>query len=112
VARGSHREIGPRDALRGTIDDDEARRRFGDRIQTVVGPAGTLFFENTEAFHRRLPGADHRVMLNLLYASHRGWLSHGRTSSRHLARRADRYRQARLEAEQSEERDALLSLLP
>jgi hypothetical protein len=37
-----------------------------------------MFFENTEAFHRRGVIGGRRVMLNVLFASHRGLLSHGR----------------------------------
>lgn len=94
VVKGSHRSIGWRDVIRGSISDEEAQRRFGGAIETVIGPAGTVFFENTEAFHRRNPGEPRRVMLNLLYASHRGWLSHGRASRRHLESRAHAYKLA------------------
>jgi hypothetical protein len=75
------------------MPDVEAAARFGDRTLTVTGCAGTAFFENTEAFHRRRPGGERRVMLNLLFASHRGLLSHGRTSREHRRRR-DRTLQA------------------
>ena len=88
IAKGSHRQIRVRDALRGTISDEEAMQRFGSLIQTITGPAGTVFIENTEAFHRRIRGSGRRVMLNLLYASHRGCFANGRTSRGHRERRA------------------------
>jgi len=88
IAKGSHRQIRVRDALRGTISDEEAMQRFGSLIQTITGPAGTVFIENTEAFHRRVRGSGRRVVLNLLYASHRGWFANGRTSRGHKERRA------------------------
>ena len=88
VAKGSHCQVGILDALRGVILDDEAMARFGSSIETVTGPAGTVFVENTEAFHRRIRGSGRRVLLNLLYSSHRGWFAHGRTSRRHKERRA------------------------
>jgi hypothetical protein len=91
VIKGSHRSVGIRDMLRATLADDEALRRFGPSIQSITGPAGTLFFENTEAFHKRHTGNTRRVMLNMLYASHRSWLSHGRTSRRHIEYRAQVY---------------------
>lgn len=93
VARGSHRSIEIGDILRGTLTCEEALRRFGPRIQTIMGPPGTIFFENTEAFHRRLPGNERRAMLNLLYASHRSLLSHGRTSRLHMQNRQKLYDQ-------------------
>ncbi len=102
VARGSHRQVGAgavlRAALRGPMPDAEAERRFGDSILKVLGPAGTVFIENTEAYHKRHVGNERRVMLNLLYASHRSVMSRGRVSQRHLLRRQQRYEAALAEA--------------
>ncbi|MCO4098297.1 MAG: hypothetical protein HEQ38_02650 [Gemmatimonas sp.] len=78
VAAGTHQRRGFRDAVRSSITDAEAYRRFGAAIRTITGPAGTMFFEDTEAFHRRAAVGRRRVMLNVLYASHRGLFSHGR----------------------------------
>ena len=88
VIKGSHRTMTYLDAVRGTISADEAQRRFGAAITEITGPAGLVFFENTEAFHERRCGNKRRVMLNLLYASHRAWFSHGRASQKHLEKRA------------------------
>lgn len=95
VAKGSHHDFGLRDAFRGAISDKEALQRFSNQIQPITGPAGTIFFENTEAFHRRHPGNERRVMLNLLFASHRSYLSHGRTSSDEIKRRTVAYERLR-----------------
>jgi len=84
VAKGSHRNIAFLDVLRGSLSAEEGNRRFGATVQKITGPAGTLFFENTEAFHRRHQGNERRVMLNLLYASHQSLLSHGRASRKDL----------------------------
>lgn len=84
VARGSHRSISVQDILQGSLTAEEGTRRYGTAIQHIIGPAGTVFFENTEAFHRRHKGNERRVMLNLLYASHRSILSHGRASKRQI----------------------------
>lgn len=97
VARGSHRNIRWRDLLREVMSDEQAGKRFGDTVVPILGPAGTVFFENTEAFHRRQPSPERRVMLNLLYASHRNWLSHGRTSSTHIRAQRAAYAKARSE---------------
>lgn len=92
VACGSHRKKTLRDLFRDCpLTESEAQTRFGSAIKVITGVAGTVFFENTEAFHRRHPGNERRVMLNLLYASHRNWLSHGRASRDHLKRRAQAY---------------------
>jgi hypothetical protein len=87
VAKGSHRDIRIADVLRGSITLAEAENRFGGSIENITGPAGTLFFENTEAFHRRHFGSGRRVMLNLLFSSHRSLLSRGRASSKKIAKR-------------------------
>lgn len=100
VARGSHRDVKFGDIVRGSLTDDEAQVRFGAKIQSITGPAGTVFFENTEAFHRRKPGNDRRVLLNLLYASHRSLLSYGRTSRHHIVQRRRQYDQAKAGFEQ------------
>jgi hypothetical protein len=78
VATGTHRRRGLRDAVHSQITDEQAYARFGPQIRTITGAAGTMFFENTEAFHRRGVIGGRRVMLNVLFASHRGLLSHGR----------------------------------
>jgi len=96
VAKGSHRKVGLRDVLCGSLNDADAVRRFGSHIQPITGSAGTVFFENTEAFHRRHPGNDRRVMRNLLYGSHRSWLSLGRTSRAHIEKRLREYDRLRM----------------
>jgi hypothetical protein len=93
VARGSHRKLGLRDMVKASLTNEEAQRRFGLSIKAITGPAGTLFFENTEAYHRRQLSGERRVMLNMLYASHRGLLSYGRSSPKHIANRARTYAQ-------------------
>ena len=85
IVTGSHRKKRLRDAVRPFLPDPEVERRFGERIRTIAGPAGTFFFENTEAFHRRLRMKQRRVMLNVLYASHRGVLSGGRLAPTYAA---------------------------
>ena len=83
VVMGTHKNKTVRDAIRPSLDDDEVERRFGARIRTIAGSAGTVFFENTEAFHRRLAVKQRRVMLNILFASHRGAFSRGRLVKTH-----------------------------
>jgi hypothetical protein len=83
VLAGTHRAKRLRDAVRPRMPDEEVAARFGDRIRTISGPAGILFFEDVEAFHRRRIMKRRRAMLNVLWASHRGFLSHGRLAPRH-----------------------------
>ncbi len=91
IVKGSHRKMGLRDVIQGSVTSAEALRRFGPSIHCVTGPAGTVFFENTEAYHRRQLSEERRVMLNILYASHRGFFSRGRSSRDHIENRARAY---------------------
>lgn len=83
VVIGSHHGRQMRDAIRPWVPDDEIDMRYPGRVRTIAGPAGTMFFENTEAFHRRVITRQRRVMLNTLYASHRSWLSKGRLTPKY-----------------------------
>ncbi len=78
VMIGTHRAHSTWDALRIAIPDHELQRRFPNCLRIITGSAGTMFFEDTSAFHRREMHTRRRVMLNILYASHRNWLSKGR----------------------------------
>lgn len=75
---GTHRRRSFRDAVRPWIEEDEIMARYPGRLRTILGPAGTMFFEDTESFHRRLMLSRRRVLLNVVFASHRSWASHGR----------------------------------
>lgn len=81
IIPGTHRGKRLRHLIPPWLADEEVTACFGDRIRTIAGPAGILFFENTEAFHRRRAIRGRRVMLNVLWASHRGILSRGRLTS-------------------------------
>lgn len=83
VVIGTHRGRQLRDAIRAWVPDEEISARYPGRVRTIAGPAGTMFFENTEAFHRRLMLRRRRVMINTLYASHRSWSSEGRLTPRY-----------------------------
>jgi hypothetical protein len=81
IIPGTHRRKRLRHVIPPWLADEEVTACFGDRIRTIAGPAGTLFFENTEAFHRRRAIRGRRVMLNVLWASHRSILSRGRLTN-------------------------------
>lgn len=83
VVVGSHRSRRLWDAIRGAIPDEEIRSRYPNKVKTIAGPAGTMFFEDTSAFHRRHLHLRRRVLLNIAYASHRSWLSKGRLTLRY-----------------------------
>ena len=89
---GSHNSIGWRDVLEYPIAPDQMNKNHKGEIAKITGQCGTVFFENTEAFHRRRAGYEGRVMLNLLFASHKSWASNGRASQKHLDWRASIFR--------------------
>jgi hypothetical protein len=95
VARGSHRKRSIREIMGGRYSDSRGAELFGSTLLAVKGPAGTFFFENTEAFHQRRRGNERRVMLNLLFSSHRSYLSHGRASRGNLAMRDREFKRSR-----------------
>ena len=91
VIRGTHHGKSVADSWRLRIPLAECERRYGDQIHTLIGPPGTMIFENTEAFHRRGAVGGRRVILNVIYSSHRGLFSHGR-GGRSLARYLAKHR--------------------
>ncbi|MCW8092198.1 hypothetical protein [Alteromonas sp. ASW11-130] len=85
--KGSAKKIKLWDVIRQIVPASEVAERFKDRIPPITGPAGTLFIENAEGFHCRHKGSERRVILNMLFTSHRNLLSHGRSSHKTLERR-------------------------
>ncbi len=79
LVAGTHRGKRLRDYLREYTSIDEIDRRFGSRIHTITGPAGTVLLENAEIFHRRLVARRPRVaMITVFSTSGRRLLSMGR----------------------------------
>ncbi len=83
VVVGTHCTRNMWDAIRPWVPENEINARYAGRIRTITGPAGTMFFEDTEAFHRRLIIARRRAMAIILYASHRSWLSKDRPTPKY-----------------------------
>ena len=81
VVAGTHRKLSLRDAIRGVISEVEVRTRYLAQIQTIIGPPGTMFFEDTSAIHRRLLYAKRHAFIHILFVSHRSWSSRGRRNS-------------------------------
>lgn len=68
VIKGSHHGKRLRDIYNGYMSSSKAKQLYGDAITTLTGLAGTVIFENTEAFHRRGDlGIKGRVLVNILY---------------------------------------------
>ena len=53
------------------LDEDIAQKRFGDRIQVILGKRGTAFLEETSAYHRVEFCKSRRLILSVDYALQR-----------------------------------------
>ncbi len=73
------------------ISIEEALRRFDSGFRPLKGRAGSIYMENTEAFHRRKPSSEKRVMLNMLYASCPDIFCRGRTYPANIHKRDKQY---------------------
>lgn len=78
IVIGTHRALTVWDAIRGSIPESEIKARYPHRIRTIVGPAGTMFFQDTSAIHRWQMHASRHVVLHILFISGRCWASKGR----------------------------------
>ena len=70
--RGSHR-INKHTEAKRRLPEDLVAREFGsDNILRFVGPAGTVFLENTFGIHRGIPAASRpRLIFQVLYSLRR-----------------------------------------
>ena len=50
-----------------TVDDDSVERRYGKRVQTILGGKGTAFIEDTSSLHKVAAGHKNRLMLSIDY---------------------------------------------
>lgn len=83
VVIGTHRSLTVWDAIRGSFPESEIKTRYSNRIRTIVGPAGTTFFEDTSAIHRRQMHTRRHALLHILFVSRRSWTSKGRIIRRY-----------------------------
>ena len=50
--RGTHKSKSLREIKSISISDDVATQLYGDKIQFVLGPKGTIFAEDTRCYHK------------------------------------------------------------
>ena len=66
--QGSHKHKRFRHLFSGKLNLSEAEKFYSNRIMSLTGKSGTIYFENTEVFHKKgLPRSKDRVMINVLY---------------------------------------------
>lgn len=69
--RGSHRNKRFRHIISGKLSFAEAEKFYPNKITCLTGKSGTVYFENTEIFHRKgSPSSKDRIMINVLYTHH------------------------------------------
>ena len=71
VIRGTQERHTPLQIFRRFIADDEANRRYPDRVEVITGPRGTGWFEDITCYHKQMPGSKPRLMLSLIYSLQR-----------------------------------------
>jgi hypothetical protein len=94
--RGTQRRVTPAQILRRTISEEFVQRHFGGRVETILGPRGTAWFEDITCYHRQAPGTQRRLMLSIIYSLHRKPLEdlELRPANGSDSRPADRLREA------------------
>lgn len=83
VVTGTHRALHLQDAIRGIIPEGAIQHRYTGRIRTIIGPPGTMFFEDTSAIHRRRLHTRRHAILHVLFVSYRSWASGARRMLRY-----------------------------
>jgi hypothetical protein len=53
------------------LSDERAEKKFGDRINMILGPKGTVLFEETSSFHKAARCKTKRLMLSMDYVLQR-----------------------------------------
>jgi hypothetical protein len=59
------------DLCHNILSDATAHQRFGDRIKVILGPKGTMLFEETSSYHKASHCKTERLMLSIHYVLQR-----------------------------------------
>lgn len=71
VVERTHKTKSLSDIWRNIISDVDAERRFSDRIKMILGPKGTVLFEETSSYHKAARCKTKRLMLSIDYVLQR-----------------------------------------
>jgi hypothetical protein len=74
VIEGSHATKKLKDLCQIVLTDQVAHQKFGDRAKTIIGQKGTMFFEDTSAYHRAARCHSRRLLFSIDYVLQR-WLT-------------------------------------
>ena len=71
VIEGTHDNKSFPDLYHNILSDTAAHRKFGDRIKVILGPRGTMLFEETSSYHKASRCQTERLMLSIQYVLQR-----------------------------------------
>lgn len=71
VIENTHGKKRLADIFQIILSDAAAHQKFGDRIKTILGEKGTMFFEDTSSFHKASRCHTKRLMLSIDYVLQR-----------------------------------------
>ena len=72
MVEGTHKHKSLHQMFNPFLTDEQALQQYGDRVKTVTGVAGTGFFEDQVAFHKRQACNRPRLAFLAAYHLHRG----------------------------------------
>jgi hypothetical protein len=71
VIEGTHVNKNLWELCHNILSDTVARQKFGDRIKVILGPKGTMLFEETSSYHKASHCKTERLMLSIHYVLQR-----------------------------------------
>ena len=71
VIQGTHAVKSFADLCRVVLSDATAHQKFRDRHKMILGPKGTMLFEETSSYHKASRCKTERLMLSIDYVLHR-----------------------------------------
>jgi hypothetical protein len=71
VIEGTHGIRSFADICHNILSDADAHQKFGDRVQLILGPKGTMLFEETSSYHKASHCQTQRLMLSIDYVLQR-----------------------------------------
>ncbi len=71
VIKNTHKTKSFYDICHIILSDKLAQKKFGDQITMILGPPGTVFFEETSCFHKAARCRTKRLMLSIDYVLQR-----------------------------------------
>jgi hypothetical protein len=71
VIEGTHAHKSVWELCHHILSDEAADEMFGDRIKSILGPKGTMLFEETSSYHKASRGENERLILSIHYVLQR-----------------------------------------